>query len=530
MKTFTELKGKAAGDLIYAQDWIDLIGNIEAMDTRLQQLISDTADALRSEWRSELSIERVRIDTLETRASAIESTVADNSAAIVDLRGEVDDLRSEIEPLQQFRRVTLRTSKSRSSIGELVEMTAQVTDIRGNAIDFSSGSRPWIDFLVSWGQLKPMPGFTSQGDPGDRSIAVQVDEDGIARVRVKAEHAEEVSDEEEDEVAATLTTRMPQVSKAISDMLLDATTPMEAKNAGVFRTLSQEYDRRDSFSMRNYVDRYYVKNAPRITGRIKPLFRHRWRDYHSTVVAFLKDDNVPTTADAGRGYSSIQITFRDWITPWLQLDYLDPETLRPQIDILRGRFLPKVGNRFDESLDRFRVEVTDVLKDRGIIGRYRDLDAMNRAIDELQPSNQPNFFHNLVHSVQYGLKVQRTLLVSQMSADGDDDELLFHTISDTVGSSDAKAEVVRDDLLVEIESKVAAAETRIGAKAKQDQTAFEEALLAEDGRVRSMERFVGDVRGQLENLQEINVTAVKDGLSQIVGIGNRLSAVESRSG
>src|SRR5690606_1912601 len=120
------------------------------------------------------------VAALTGRAEALEAR-ADAAAA------EIAALRDALAP---FRRVTLRTQRTRFALGELAEITAHVTALDGSPLDLSNAAaRPFVDFVATWGQLRPVAGFQSLGGADDRTLSVRVDEQGEARVVLRAEHA-----------------------------------------------------------------------------------------------------------------------------------------------------------------------------------------------------------------------------------------------------------------------------------------------------------------------------------------------------
>ena len=192
-------------------------------------------------------------------------------------------------------------------------------------------------------------------------------------------------------MAASLSTRLRVNNLSIADTILQSTTPMEAKLSGAFKTLSVEYDRPDAPSLRHYADNYYLRAKPQIRNpRIFPRFRQRWRDYRSTVMAFVKADGDPRTPDQSRGASSIQVTFRDWITPWIILEYFPEKETRVQD--FRDRIIPKVTPNFNTSLMNVKAEINEFVRNRGLIGRQKQYQIMHEALDGLTVSTPSGIF------------------------------------------------------------------------------------------------------------------------------------------
>ena len=83
-----------------------------------------------------------------------------------------------------------------NAIGELCELTAKVTDLRGNPL---SAPYPWVDFVAAWGRLRSKGGFVTRPGAGDNSLSVQVNAQGIAQVLLRAEHSEGFAEAEEEQ-------------------------------------------------------------------------------------------------------------------------------------------------------------------------------------------------------------------------------------------------------------------------------------------------------------------------------------------
>jgi hypothetical protein len=209
-----QLGNKTAGQLIKSEDWNGLVAAIENLSA-----------------------------TVDERFTSVESRLQELDTRVDALSQEFGVLREMVEPLLgEYYRLTLETTRINYAIGELAQITARVTDLRGGSLDLTNeADRPWIDFVVgSWGQLKPVAGFQSLGGAGDRTISVRTNAQGIARVHLRSDHAEGFTDEDEAEVALSLETKLPAINQTVAQTILAAATPMEAKNMGAFQTLTAE--------------------------------------------------------------------------------------------------------------------------------------------------------------------------------------------------------------------------------------------------------------------------------------------------
>jgi hypothetical protein len=478
------LGGKTAGELIRAADWNALIDAIEVIEATL-------GDRL-----------QVLSDTVGARLDGVDASIAGLLAGVDELQDRADALEAGVENLRErARRVTLRTEQSRFVIGELARITARITDLDGEPLSFGDAStRPWIDFVTVWGQLKPVAGFTSQGGAGDRTISVQVDADGIARVLLRAEHAEGFSDDAEAEVAAALTTTPSGAQQNLKEAILSASTPMEANVQGAFRVLSAEYGRSDAVSVRDYADAYYLKSPTLATGKFAPNFFHRWRDYRATVLAFAKADADPRTADPNLGSCSIQVTYRDWIGPWIHLDFF--HDVGPLVADYRDVFRGLVRHDFAETLGRFQDQVQTVLVGKGVLGKQKHTAAIIRAVDQMDVVNPPPFLGNVSHLVRSGLTLQQATEFGQSAAIGVGDRpITFQAFTEATARADARTAEVAAMVTKYVDEELGRTQGELVLEVQRQQATFKDELLAESGTIQQVSREVRAVAGQVQGFQ-----------------------------
>ncbi len=463
----TKFGGKQPGELIQAKDWNGLIDGIEAMETAL-----DT-----------------RVKTLETqvneRLAALDQRVGFLTAGFRDLTSTVDLL------LGQARRVSLRTSRVRYAIGELAEITARVTDARDNPL--AETARPWVDFISSWGHLRPVEGFVSIAGTGDRTLSVQVNAQGEARVQLRSEHAEGFTTEAETHVATALTTVLPNTNKSVLTHILEASTPMEANLRGAFQVVSQEYDRVDAVNVRDYVDTYFVRNPTRVVGKLPALSHDTWRDYRSTILAVVKGDSDPSTPEPGQGVCSIQVTFRDWIGPWIHLDYLPK--FKDIVSDMGNVFQNNVGKDFAETTVRFKDKLTERVKDKGLIGRQRDFQAAFTALDNLSgaAAGRPAFVGDAARSIRGAVSLQQTLETSEVLQLTSTSQAGLEALTGVAVQSQAVASVAQEEV----------------ARVRVEHQRLRDDLTREDGPISTLSKTVSNFSGRIEQIDR-NVTGKAD--------------------
>ena len=468
------LGNKSAGQLIKSEDWNSLVAAVE----RLSKQVDDGFDKVDGQLRNLGN----RIDVLSD---------------------DFGKFRGRVEPLlDEYYRLTLQTTRTSFAIGELAEVTARVTDLRGNSLDLSNvEDRPWIDFVVaSWGQLRPVAGFESLGGAGDRTISVRTDAEGIARVQLRSDHAEGFTDETEAEVAVSLQTRLQTTNKSIAETILSAATPIEAKETGAFQVLTTEYDRADAPRVRNYADAYYLKNTALVTGGILPPFTHSWLDYRSTLMAFARHDSNPVTPDQSRGVSSIQVTFRDWIYPWIITEYF-VET-GPLVENFRDRLGPKIVDNLDESVFNFKAEVSDFVLDKGLLGRQRNYLVIQDALDTVTTPQPVTYdLNTLTGPMQDAISVQRTLESAQGVASGFADRVVaFGLLTDTAVRADQAVESGKQ-LTDHVDEQLGQAKDDLLFRVQQEQANFSDELLKVGGPIQEVREQLQTVSGDVQGFQ-----------------------------
>jgi hypothetical protein len=466
---------KAAGQLIKSEDWNKLVAAVDGLSERVDE----------------------RFKRVNEKLQSLDDRVDDLSDDIGEFRGLVVPLMGE------YYRLTLQTTRTSFAIGELAEVTARVTDLKGNALDLSNNAdRPWIDFVVaSWGQLRPVADFESLGGAGDRTISVRTNAEGIAKVQLRSDHAEGFTVEDEAEVAVSLQTRLPTTNLSIAETILSAATPIEAKGMGAFQVLTTEYDRTDAPRVRNYADAYYLKNTALITGGILPPFTHRWLDYRSTLIAFARRDSDPVTPDQSRGVSSIQVTFRDWIFPWIITDYF-VET-GPLVQDFRDRLGPKIVDDLDESLFNVKAEVSDFVLDKGLLGRQRNYLVIQDALDTVTTPQPVTYdLNRLTRPMQDAVGVQRTLESARGVASGfADREVAFGLLTDTAVRADQAAESGKQ-LTNHVDEQLIQAKDELLFRVQQEQANFSDELLKVGGPIQEVRERLQTVSGEVQGFQQ----------------------------
>lgn len=372
MQSLAELAGRAAGELIKHDDWNDLVGHVTALTERLD---------------SELAELQTQVDTLSEREAATSQ--------------RLDALATTVEELIEGKfRVTLTTTRSRALLGEQLVLEARLTDLAGNAADLTALTElPWVDFVAVWGRFRRVSPFVTRTGADSRSASVQVNADGVARVALRAEQMEGVTEETEDEVAGVIT-------PAIRDAIFTTANPAEAHQQGAFQAFTLEYRREDTPAFRHFTDIQFLGNRNRVGPSIFRQPTHRWRDYRTTAMAFVKADDTPGSADLSHGGATITVTFRDWTGPWLALDFF--QLAQPEVDGVARRIGQAFGanNSFRLANEAVGGILFGMQEQAGFLGRLRDMRLFDRAFDEVTLDEPPPFFLPLRESYRHAIALQ----------------------------------------------------------------------------------------------------------------------------
>jgi hypothetical protein len=278
--------------------------------------------------------------------------------------------------------------------------------------------------------------------------------------------------------------------------IASANTPVEAKESGAFSILSTLYDTGANNPVRKFVDTHYVKN-PIFKGDggsvINPNIFTNWREYRFTVMAFARRDPDPMTPDQSRGVSSIQVTFRDWIVPWINLEYLPGAQIQVDgyVELLGGAVGSSVSA--GQALDGVTDQVIGIVGNAGVVGKLQRYTALNQALGQVNV-DQP-YAASVIQTVGDAINLQivqsnpQSAFVGTAGAAG---EVAFRSHVRAAAAADSQIGGVQSELASlggNIEAQVNdAVNTRVGE------------LDAEGGALHGIRQQIGGVSGQVEAL------------------------------
>jgi hypothetical protein len=546
---------KTPGELIRSFEWNQMVAAIRELRADAQLF----ADSVNQRFENV----GARLGALETRVEQIDAHVHGVDNRLGNLEGEIQfivrpglqavqtdlaTLKAAVEPTIRFYnfRLNLKTTRSTFALGELAEISATVTDLAGNALTFPTpADRPWIDFITPWGQLQAVQGFESMGGQLERTLSIRVNDEGVARVRLHAEHVWGVNDAQmSSSMESAMAVRMAD-NRTVAEHIVSAATPTAAKSSGAFQALVAEYDRPDATSVKNYIDAQYVKTAS-IVGdpRRFPWFPGEWRDYRTTVIAFAKSDSDPLTPDPTRGVSSIQVTFRDWIYPWVYTTYV--EDIEILVTDAAADITRRLNNRrFHEAvggLKDFVKEKVDIKK--GVVHNLRSTRVVKEALNRVNPPAPPVNMPIILESAENAVMLQQTLILSQAMAysSGPEEKVLaMELFTAPALSSEA--------VLLQAQAQIDAAQTQntlaienatqavtqhvtqqVGALGQQVATmnGRVEATLAEGGDLSVLRSNVLNLHGKVDALGLLDPSDVHTKLSVVNGLMARVESLEHR--
>lgn len=369
---------KASGSLIKPSDWNTLVESVQGVGEALLEYVQNT----------------------DTRLEVLEQLVAPLTGRIDVLQAELGQLKSEIAPLLDQYVVTLRTEKVNYALGEMCKITAEVRDFAGNLVT----SRPWIDFLTSWGQLRAAPGFTTSVSGNGSSISVRANSSGIAEVHVKAAHTENLTENQDLQVATIMESTL-STGQFFYQAIMDSPTPTSQPAIQAFSLMNNHYELAQSGPMQLFLDSYQLSPQTQILPELTPSIFSNWKHYRTVVVAFAKDDSNPTTPDAAKGTASIQVQFRDWVGPWIN-GYV--QEFEPYIPGLVSSITNQVGNgSFAADLGLMQNTIEKDISVLGSVGRQRYYNAFIEAMDQATPLAPPVYMSDLRQTVKQAVTVQQ---------------------------------------------------------------------------------------------------------------------------
>ncbi len=396
-EAITALEGireKTDGELIRSGDWRTLVGGVIAIGDALQKQVTAIQEAVTA-LQATTDQHASDLSDLQDRITALEASDEEQATTL-----------TRLAPLGDLYRVTLETQQVHYALGQSAEITATVRTLEGAVPD----PLPWVDLFCSWGRLQSVGGFNVRAGAGDRALSVQVNAQGIARVRVRADHAADLSESEDQQVADMLDATVEGEDRTVGQIILETATPEDARARKAMAVMTHSYERSGAHPFRKWADAYYRRDG--ITRDRHGVYRGYWRNYRTTVIASVKNDIDPRTPDFSRGTASIQVDFRDWIGSWIG-GFLDDIVV--EAGDIAGAFGAQVTDDYEVSIGGIRDVVADWMTDKGIIGRQKIFYAAERALDQVHVPDPPPFMVKMTDAVKGAVATQRKMDVLEFA-------------------------------------------------------------------------------------------------------------------
>jgi hypothetical protein len=316
------------------------------------------------------------------------------------------------------------------------------------------------------------------------------------------------------------------------------------------QVMADEYDRVDATSVRSFVDAYHLRESAGGTAALSPTitpgfrdFQGTWQDHRATVIAFAKADQDAATADQSMGIGAVTVTFRDWIRPWIFLQYLDPAVITTAAVAVQPQLAQKMGTDYAASIDAVRGEV-DALVGPGVLRRQRDYAVVRQALDGVAPpAPVPYEVLALTKPLQDSLVMQQTLDAVQLAAPAvTDDRVALDVFSNAASRGDTAAAGIGDRLGGQLSQLQEAVQQAQDAATKAQQAADEattnigtiraeslaqlqsqvselsgkfDVALSDNGTVGRLDGRLTTVETQANALQALNPSAVNEALGKV---------------
>lgn len=259
--------------------------------------------------------------------SAASLTAGSTGATQASLMDEITRLRQQLDALQvrvnagggsaatpSARRIQLRVVQGDVFLGQHVTVEIQAF----NDQDHSPLVDQPITLCTNWGILQYQQGY---GRQQDSVVEVRTDIEGKARVRLRSETYETLTQEQQLALEAALAR-------------LDAKAPTPQAIREQLQNLVLSYRLENNRALRNAIDIYFNARKVAILEAVnRRFFSDHWQFHHALISAYLHDpaNNLDTGQANGLGngrvetLSTVKVRLKDWLGAWYQtyLDFLE---------------------------------------------------------------------------------------------------------------------------------------------------------------------------------------------------------------
>lgn len=365
------LGGKASGHLIRAEDWNTLVSVLTTYGTSLDALTTD------------LAVLQTEVGTLETNMLAAIAALDARIDPLEGLPALVQKIDAETAPLRQNYLLKVSTAQENYLVGQAAELVFTATTLDGKPLP---DPKPWLDVVATWGRLRAAPGFVVRENAEENALAVQFNNAGQVRLQLRSQFTKGLSPSAEGSFAGVLQAQAGSSGKTVMKVLQEAASPQDPEAQMAFRSISTMYEA--NATVRGYADTYLDQfTGGRVIGGVT-LARGEWEHYRATVMAFAKPDTSALSPDPTRGVATIQVNFREWIPNWSH-DHIE---IFEEAEIDWGRIV-KENLHLPDLVHRMVSELDKRANQRGMLGRIREMKALDKATSVINPGSDPALQH-----------------------------------------------------------------------------------------------------------------------------------------
>ena len=362
-----DLGPKQAGHLIRHQDWNTLVSVLTTYGNSLDALTTD------------LAVLKTELSTLETTMQAAIAALDARIDPLEGLPALVQKLDAETAPLRQNYLLKVSTAQENYLVGQAAELVFTATTLDGKPLP---DPKPWLDVVATWGRLRAAPGFVVRENAEENALAVQFNNAGQVRLQLRSQFTKGLSPSAEGSFAGVLQAQAGSSGKTVMKVLQEAASPQDPEAQMAFRSISTMYEA--NATVRGYADTYLEQfTGGRVIGGVT-LARGEWEHYRATVMAFAKPDTSALSPDPTRGVATIQVNFREWIPNWSH-DHIE---IFEEAEIDWGRIV-KENLHLPDLVHRMVSELDKRANQRGMLGRIREMKALDKATSVINPGSDP---------------------------------------------------------------------------------------------------------------------------------------------
>jgi chaperonin cofactor prefoldin len=503
------LGNKSAGDLIRANDWNNLVIRITDMGDELNGALLTLQDFVGT------SADTSAAATLSGRVQTLEEQD-------VVLREEYDNLQTQLAPLLDQFNITLQTTSVNAIMGQTAVISARVSNLSGEV----PNPRPWVDFVCTWGRLSAQSGFTTRPGEDGKSISVQVNSEGIASIRVMAAASGSLNEAQSLQLGQFFQTSVGGGGGSVGEAIINSATSSDNTMQPVYQMISQQYQVQSGVNgLQQFADSFYADSL--VNGGYHwgtGFVSGSWQDHRTTVLAFVKADSDPTTPDQSRGVSSIQLNFRDWVSPWI-IDYFDIPS--PEIDDFVPQFIPRIiPDDLRGSLIGFNDEVLGLIQNDGLIGRHRGYKLADTVIGQVGAElvNPVPFMSELRQTSQQAIAAQQTMDVLQVampefannsSGGASVLQAMIGQASQSAGVRDGVANVRAQ--ITDVENVVGVVNEQVSS-VSSNVTSLNTRLAQTESRGQSIQTSLLDISSRVDEIPTLDESGVRTRLQEISAV------------